>query len=275
MGIAALHPSYGLRGKLKTARQSIANRIDKLLESRTSRVLALTGTIIGLLRWMGWLVLLVSYALARRRIRVCVIRRLAGEKGGLCLWLNPTLRATRSMLPSTLLCLTPHGHVRKLSFDFLECDLRLETVEMWGVLCSLRLAEENSRRSILMRQHSRRWLACPTFCPQRIPSGLDTVGLELVLWLLDFKMHGEPEARRVLEYREDVRLLPTAPETTAPFCIARRMGRALAKPITLLNHVMGIAALHPSYGLEGGNRRKARVHRAARMRTHILSLFEI
>jgi hypothetical protein len=27
------------------------------------------------------------------------------------------------------------------------------------------------------------------------------------------------------------------------------MGRALAKPIALLNHVMGIAALHPSYGL--------------------------
>jgi hypothetical protein len=27
------------------------------------------------------------------------------------------------------------------------------------------------------------------------------------------------------------------------------MGRALAKPITLLNHAMGIAALHPSYGL--------------------------
>jgi hypothetical protein len=30
---------------------------------------------------------------------------------------------------------------------------------------------------------------------------------------------------------------------------ARRMGRALAKPITLQNHVMGIAALHPCYGL--------------------------
>jgi hypothetical protein len=29
----------------------------------------------------------------------------------------------------------------------------------------------------------------------------------------------------------------------------RRMGRALAKPITLQNHVMGIAALHPSYKL--------------------------
>jgi hypothetical protein len=27
------------------------------------------------------------------------------------------------------------------------------------------------------------------------------------------------------------------------------MGRALAKPITLQNHVMGIAALHPSYAL--------------------------
>jgi hemolysin D len=30
--------------------------------------------------------------------------------------------------------------------------------------------------------------------------------------------------------------------------VARRMGRALAKPIALLNHVMGIAAFHPSYG---------------------------
>jgi hypothetical protein len=44
-----------LRGKLKTAGQSIANRIDKLLESRTSRVLALTGTLLGLLSWIVWL----------------------------------------------------------------------------------------------------------------------------------------------------------------------------------------------------------------------------
>jgi hypothetical protein len=49
-----------LRGKLKTAGQSIANRIDKLLESRASRVFALTGTILGLLSWMGWLILLVK-----------------------------------------------------------------------------------------------------------------------------------------------------------------------------------------------------------------------
>jgi hypothetical protein len=49
-----------LRGKLKTAGQSIANRIDKLLESRTSRVVALTGTILGLLSWVGWLILLAK-----------------------------------------------------------------------------------------------------------------------------------------------------------------------------------------------------------------------
>jgi hypothetical protein len=49
-----------LRGKLKTAGQSIANRIDKLLESRTSRVMALTGTILGLFSWAGWLTLLVK-----------------------------------------------------------------------------------------------------------------------------------------------------------------------------------------------------------------------
>jgi hypothetical protein len=47
-----------LRGKLKTAGRSIANRIDRLLESRTSRVLAFTGTILGLLSWIGWLTLL-------------------------------------------------------------------------------------------------------------------------------------------------------------------------------------------------------------------------
>jgi hypothetical protein len=46
-----------LRGKLKTAGQSIANRIDKLLESRTSRILALTGTLLGLLSWIVWLAL--------------------------------------------------------------------------------------------------------------------------------------------------------------------------------------------------------------------------
>jgi hypothetical protein len=49
-----------VRGKLKTAGQSIANRIDKLLESRTSRVLALIGTILGLLSGVGWLILLVK-----------------------------------------------------------------------------------------------------------------------------------------------------------------------------------------------------------------------
>jgi hypothetical protein len=49
-----------IRGKLKTAGQSIANRIDKLLESRTSRVLAFTGTILGLLSWVGWVILLVK-----------------------------------------------------------------------------------------------------------------------------------------------------------------------------------------------------------------------
>ena len=46
-----------LRGKLKTAGQSLANRIDKLLESRTSRVLALAGTVLGLLSWIIWLAL--------------------------------------------------------------------------------------------------------------------------------------------------------------------------------------------------------------------------
>jgi hypothetical protein len=46
-----------LKGKLKTVGKSIANRIDKLLESRASRVLAFTGTILGLLSWIGWLVL--------------------------------------------------------------------------------------------------------------------------------------------------------------------------------------------------------------------------
>src|SRR5205823_5512587 len=46
-----------LRSKLKTAGQSLANRIDKLLESRTSRVLALTGTVLGLLSWIIWLAL--------------------------------------------------------------------------------------------------------------------------------------------------------------------------------------------------------------------------
>jgi hypothetical protein len=47
-----------LRGKLKTAGRSLADRIDRLLESRTSRVLAFTGTVLGLLSWIGWLVLL-------------------------------------------------------------------------------------------------------------------------------------------------------------------------------------------------------------------------
>jgi hypothetical protein len=54
-----------LRGKLKAAGRSLANRIDKLLESRTSRVLAFTGTSLGLLSWIGWLVLLATRAWPR------------------------------------------------------------------------------------------------------------------------------------------------------------------------------------------------------------------
>ena len=38
--------------KLKTAGQSIASHIDKLLESRIDRVSALTGTVLGLLGWL-------------------------------------------------------------------------------------------------------------------------------------------------------------------------------------------------------------------------------
>jgi hypothetical protein len=42
-----------LRGKLRTSGNSFVNRIDKLLESRMARVLALTGTVLGV---GGWLV---------------------------------------------------------------------------------------------------------------------------------------------------------------------------------------------------------------------------
>jgi hypothetical protein len=49
-----------LRGKLKTAGRSLANRIDRLLESRLARVLAFTGTVLGLLSWIAWLVLLAT-----------------------------------------------------------------------------------------------------------------------------------------------------------------------------------------------------------------------
>jgi hypothetical protein len=48
-----------LRGKLKTAGQSIAGRIDRLLESRTARILAIIGTILGLLSWIAWAVFLI------------------------------------------------------------------------------------------------------------------------------------------------------------------------------------------------------------------------
>jgi hypothetical protein len=47
-----------LRGKLRTAGQTVGARIDKLLESRTSRVMAFTGMGLGLLSWIGWLVML-------------------------------------------------------------------------------------------------------------------------------------------------------------------------------------------------------------------------
>jgi hypothetical protein len=45
-----------LRGKLRTAGNLLVNRIDRLLESRTARVLAFTGTVLGLASWIGWLV---------------------------------------------------------------------------------------------------------------------------------------------------------------------------------------------------------------------------
>jgi hypothetical protein len=45
-----------LRGKLRTAGNLLVNRVDRLLESRTARVLAFTGTVLGLASWIGWLV---------------------------------------------------------------------------------------------------------------------------------------------------------------------------------------------------------------------------
>jgi hypothetical protein len=49
-----------LRGKLKTVGRSISNRIDRLLESRTSRVMAFTGTGLGLLSWIGWFIVIAK-----------------------------------------------------------------------------------------------------------------------------------------------------------------------------------------------------------------------
>jgi hypothetical protein len=46
-----------LRGKLHTAGKFFLNKVDKLLESRTSRLMALTGTVIGLGSWIVKLVL--------------------------------------------------------------------------------------------------------------------------------------------------------------------------------------------------------------------------
>jgi hypothetical protein len=48
-----------LRGKLKTAGQTVSARIDKLLESRTSRMMAFAGLALSLFSWLGWLLLLV------------------------------------------------------------------------------------------------------------------------------------------------------------------------------------------------------------------------
>lgn len=45
-----------LKGKLRTVGRSLANRIDRLLESRSSRVLAFTGTLLGLASWIAWAV---------------------------------------------------------------------------------------------------------------------------------------------------------------------------------------------------------------------------
>ncbi len=49
-----------LRGKLRTVGRSLANRIDKLLEGRTARVLAFTGTVLGLASWLAWAILLLK-----------------------------------------------------------------------------------------------------------------------------------------------------------------------------------------------------------------------
>jgi hypothetical protein len=43
-----------LRGKLRTAGNLFVNRIDRLLEGRTARVLAFTGTVLGLSSWLAW-----------------------------------------------------------------------------------------------------------------------------------------------------------------------------------------------------------------------------
>lgn len=46
-----------LKGKLKTAGRTFLSYIDRLLESRVARALAFTGTVLGLISWIAWLVL--------------------------------------------------------------------------------------------------------------------------------------------------------------------------------------------------------------------------
>jgi len=50
-----------LSGKLHTAGHSILNKVDKLLESRLARLMALTGTVVGLGAWVVRAVVLVVF----------------------------------------------------------------------------------------------------------------------------------------------------------------------------------------------------------------------
>jgi hypothetical protein len=51
-----------LSGKLHTAGHSILNKVDKLLESRLARLMALTGTVVGLGAWVVRAVVLVVFS---------------------------------------------------------------------------------------------------------------------------------------------------------------------------------------------------------------------
>ena len=51
-----------LSGKLHAAGHSILNKVDKLLESRLARLMALTGTVVGLGAWVVRAVVLVVFS---------------------------------------------------------------------------------------------------------------------------------------------------------------------------------------------------------------------
>jgi hypothetical protein len=109
----------------------------------------------------------------------------------------------------------PLRDFREFLRDFLERDLCIETIKMSCIFLALTFAEKQSRRCVRVWENLRWWIFRPTLCSQRVALGLDSILLEPVGRLLDFKVYGKSLTIARFENCEEISLFSAATSTPA------------------------------------------------------------